>query len=52
MVVAITGPDAIAGSTFIFFKTNGVQVPIIVAVVILITIAKPTITPKATLCCH
>ncbi len=46
MVVAITGPDAIAGSTFIFFNTNGVNVPIKVAQVMFIAMDKPTTIPN------
>ena len=46
IVVAITGPDATAGSTLIDFKANGVNVPIMVAIVILIVIAKPTTIPR------
>ena len=46
MVVAITGPDATAGSIFIFFSINGVQVPIIVAIVMFKAIARPTIKPN------
>ena len=46
IVVAMTGPDATAGSILKLFSAKGVKVPTIVAIVILINIARPTTIPR------
>ena len=52
MIVAITGPDAIAGSILNFLSKNGVIATNNVATDMLIAIETPTTMPKSMLCFH
>ncbi len=45
LAVVTKGPDAMAGSTFIFLKKAGANVPMVEAMVMATTIAIPTTNP-------